>query len=151
MAGRELEGLDTSRERWQLLVAITGTVSGQKALERAIDLAERTDAHLVGLVIQGRLPRYAATIGEIESERKRRGPFYDTVARLAADQAAEKGVELDIRRRNGPFARTVLREAVGGRFDLVVVGLPTGRSKWHTALRVARLSRELQCSLLIAH
>ena len=102
------------RNRWHVLVAITGTPSGQQALELAIDLADRTDAHLVGLVIQGRLPRYAATIGEIESEQERREPFFETIARLAADQAAERGVEIDIRVRHGPFTPTVLREAPTG-------------------------------------
>lgn len=62
------------QNRWRILVAITGTVDGQRALEQAIELAARTDAELTGLVVEGRLPAYAATVGEVDEENRRRKP-----------------------------------------------------------------------------
>lgn len=111
-------------ERWRVLVAITGTASGQRALECAIDLAVRSDTVLVGLVIQGKLPAYAATVGEVEAERERTAAFFETIGWLAVDQAAEHGVELQLRSRHGPLGRALRRELELGDFDLVVIGRP---------------------------
>ena len=107
-----------------MLVAITGTASGQRALECAIDLAMRSETALVGLIVRGRLPAYAATVGEVEAERERTAAFFETIGRLAVDQAAEHGVDLELRSRHGPLGRALRRELADGDFDLVVIGRP---------------------------
>jgi len=53
----------------RLLVAYDGSAGAKRALETAVDLARRDDATLFGLVIASHLPRYGATVGEVEEER----------------------------------------------------------------------------------
>ena len=131
----------------RILVAITGTVEGQRALEQAIRLARLTNGEVVALVVEGRLPISPATIAEVDDARRRREPFFDTISRLAIDQAAEHHLDLDIHRRPGPLVRALCREAEASGADLVIVGRPRSI----LALpRVASLTRRLNCPIMIA-
>ena len=144
-APRDRAGIAPGRRR--ILVAITGTPSGQRALESAIDLALRTDADLAGLVIKNRLPRPPATVAEVAAEQERTAAFFDTVGRLAVDQAAEHGIDLQFYVQHGPLGRALRGAIVPGRFDLVVIGRPTGRLlRALTAIQACRIP----CSVLIA-
>jgi nucleotide-binding universal stress UspA family protein len=134
----------------RILVVFTGTVSSQAALERAFELADDTNARVVGLVIGRRLPLAAATVGEVEHARQRGLRRFESARQLALDQAATHAVQLDVRFRHGPFVRALLREANEGKFDLVVIGRERGVSRWLGALRASLLIRRLSCSLLIA-
>jgi nucleotide-binding universal stress UspA family protein len=136
--------------RWRILVAITGRPEGQRALEHAIELAARTGSELLGLVIEQRLPSYPATVAEIDDQRRRRRQFFDTLSRLAVDQAAEQGLEIEIRRRPGPIVRAVSREATASSVDLVVIGRPHGRRSVIVTPRLATLTNRLTCPLLLA-
>lgn len=136
-------------KRWRILVAITGTPEGQRALEHAIELATRTDSELVGLVIEGRLPAYPATIGEVDEQQRRGRPLFDTLSTLAADQGAEHGLDIEIRRRPGPIVRAILREAIASSADLVVIGRPRGRRSIVVAPRLVSLTSRLSCPLLV--
>lgn len=137
----------TGQQRWRILVAITGTVEGQRALEQALQLAEMTDADVLGLVVERRLPLAPATVAEVEDAQAQHAPFFDTISRLAVDQAAEHGLDLEIRRRPGPIVRAVCREAAASDANLVVVGRPRSI----LALpRLASLTRRLRQPLLIA-
>ena len=98
----------------KILVAIDGSPGGQKALETAIELAKLTRAELHALTVEGKLPAYAATIGEDQ--------FFGTVARLARDQAREEGVDIQVDVLPGHAAELIVRHAGKGDFDLVVVG-----------------------------
>ncbi len=134
-------------EPQRILVAITGTVEGQRALEHGIRLAEGSGAAvLVGLVVEGRLPSAPATVAEVDDARQAREPFFDTIETLAIDQAAEHGIELEIRRRPGPFVRAVYREAHASGVDLVIIGRP--RSAFGLP-RIVSLIRRLGCPLLL--
>lgn len=130
----------------RILIAITGTVEGQRALEHGIQMAEASGATLVGLVVAGRLPTAPATVAEVDDAHQAREPFFDTITTLAIDQAAEHGIELEIRRRPGPLVRAVCREAHASGADLVIIGRP--RSILGLP-RVASLTRRLDCPLLL--
>jgi nucleotide-binding universal stress UspA family protein len=140
----------SEEKRWRILVAITGTPEGQRALDHAIELATRTDAELVGLIIEARLPAYPATVGEVEAERRRGRPLFDTLSRLAVDQAAELGLDIEIRRRPAPVVRAILREADASSIDLVVIGRPRRAQSVVALPRLASLMRRLPCVLVIA-
>jgi len=133
-------------EPQRILVAITGTVEGQRALEHGIRLAELIGAALIGLVVEGRLPTAPATVAEVDDAHRAREPFFDTITTLAVDQAAEHGIELEIHRRPGPFVRAVCREAHASVVDLVIIGRP--RSILGLP-RVASLTHRLDCPLLL--
>ena len=79
----------------RIVVALDGEPEGQKALEHAIALAAALHAHLHAVVVEGRLPAYPATVGEVEDEKREKDEYFETVARLARDEAAERGIELE--------------------------------------------------------
>ncbi len=49
-----------------LLVAVDGSEASNRALEKALELAGLTGASVTALAVEGPLPAYAATIGEVE-------------------------------------------------------------------------------------
>jgi nucleotide-binding universal stress UspA family protein len=106
----------------KILVAIDGSPGGQKALEAAIELAKLTRAELHALAVEGKLPAYAATIGEVDEVKREKDHFFGTIARLARDQAREEGVDLEVEVLPGHAAELIVRQANRGNFDLVVVG-----------------------------
>ena len=106
----------------KILVAIDGSSGGQKALEIAIELAKLSRAELHALAVEGKLPAYAATIGEVDEVKREKDQFFGTIARLARDQAREEGVDLQIEVLAGHAAELIVRHAANGGFDLVVVG-----------------------------
>lgn len=133
----------------RILVALTGTPSGQRALEEAIEQARRREAHLIGVIARGRIPAYAISVAEVDTERSRGHEFFDAIGRLALDQSAESGIAIELRDEYGPLAR-VLRRAVAreeGSELLVVVGRPGG---WLRSLPLFRAILGLRCSIVIA-
>jgi len=105
-----------------ILVAIDGSPSGQKALEHAIALSKLTGASLAVLAVEGPLPAYAATIGEVDEFKHEKDVFFEKLARLARDQAEAEGVEIDVSIHAGHAAEMIMREAKARNADLVVVG-----------------------------
>jgi hypothetical protein len=77
-------------------------------------------------MIEGRLPAYPATVGEVDAERRRDRLLLDTLSRLADDQASEHGLDIETPRRPAPVVRAVLREAIDSGIDLVVIVRPRG-------------------------
>jgi len=106
----------------KILVAIDGSPGGQKALETAIELAKLTHGELHALAVEGKLPAYAATIGEVDEVKREKDQFFETIARLARDQAQEEGIDLHIEVLPGHAAELIVRHASAEDFDLVVVG-----------------------------
>lgn len=106
----------------RILVAIDGSPGGQKALEKAIELAKVTGASLSALAVEGKLPAYAATIGEVEEVKREKDEFYSRLARLAREQAQEEGIDMHVDVQPGHAAELIVRYARQHDFDLVVVG-----------------------------
>jgi nucleotide-binding universal stress UspA family protein len=106
----------------RILVAIDGSPGGQKALETAIELAKVTDASLQALAVEGPLPKYAATIGEVDEAKREKDAFFNRLARLAQEQAQEEGIDIEVEVRAGHAAELIVRTANSGSYDLVVVG-----------------------------
>jgi nucleotide-binding universal stress UspA family protein len=106
----------------RILVAIDGSEGGQHALAKAIDLAQVTGASLIALAVEGPLPAYAATIGEVDEVRREKDSFFRAVAASAKDQAEAAGVDLEVELRPGHAAELITRYARDMRADLVIVG-----------------------------
>lgn len=106
----------------RILVAIDGSPGGQKALEKAIELAMLTGASLNALAVEGKLPAYAASVGEVDEVKRERDEFFSRLARLARDQAREEGVEMEVELQPGHAAELIVRYAKQHDFDLVVLG-----------------------------
>jgi len=106
----------------KILVAIDGSPGGQKALETSLELAKLTGASLHALAVEGRLPAYAATVGEVDGVKQEKDEFFSKLTRLARDEAAEEGVQLEVKVVPGHAADLIVRYASEHGFDLVVVG-----------------------------
>jgi nucleotide-binding universal stress UspA family protein len=106
----------------RILVAIDGSEGGQHALAKAIDLAQVTGASLIALAVEGPLPAYAATIGEVDEVKREKDSFFRAVAASAKDQAEAAGVDLEVELRPGHAAELITRYARDMHADLVIVG-----------------------------
>ena len=94
----------------------------QRALTKAIELAKVAHASLVALGVEGPLPAYAATIGEVDDVREQKDIFFGKVAAAAEDQADAAGVEITVEVRPGHAAELITHYARECDADLVVVG-----------------------------
>ncbi len=105
-----------------ILVAIDGSDASDRAFAKALELAEVTDAQLTALAIEGPLPAYAATVGEVEEVKREKDLFFNALALRAREQAEQAGIELAIELRAGHAAEVISDFASAGGFDLVVLG-----------------------------
>jgi CBS domain-containing protein len=135
-----------------ILVAYDGSRDARAALGIGIELAKRTGARLASVSIEEALPRYAATISEVESAKEEIDAHFQKLTKEARDRALLAGVELETEVRQGHEVDAILAVAREGKFDLLVLGYQ-GHSRLFerimgsTALSLVRLA---PCSVLIA-
>ena len=71
-------------------------------------------AKLTALAIEGPLPAYAATIGEVDEVKREKDEFFTGLAARAGRQAADAGLEIDVEVRPGHPADLISRVAAEG-------------------------------------
>lgn len=106
----------------KILVAIDGSEWSDHAFEKALELAALAGATLTALAVEGPLPAYAATIGEVDEVKREKDVFFRKLAAAAQSRGAEAGVEVDVDVRPGHPAELISRVAEDGRYDLIVLG-----------------------------
>jgi nucleotide-binding universal stress UspA family protein len=105
-----------------VLVAIDGSEGAERALDCAISLVERLGGKLTALVVEGKLPAYAATAGEVDEVKKEKDAFFQRVLEGASDQAKQHGVELETALVPGHAAEVITHYAKAHGHDLIVIG-----------------------------
>src|SRR3990170_4455534 len=106
----------------RILVAIDGSAGSLHALSAAIELTKLAGSRLTALAVEGPLPAYAATVGEVEEVKREKDAFFAGVAAKAREEAERAGVHLEVDVRPGHAAELIVRYAREHAFDLVVVG-----------------------------
>src|SRR6266700_7761489 len=106
----------------RILVAIDGSEASDRAFAKALELADITDAQLTALAIEGPLPAYAATVGEVEEVKREKDLFFGALAEHAREQAELAGIGLEVELRAGHAAEVISEFAAAGGYDLVVIG-----------------------------
>jgi nucleotide-binding universal stress UspA family protein len=106
----------------RILVAYDGSPAATAALGIGIGLAKRLSAELHSVSVQERLPRYAATIGEVQVAKEEAEKYFRTLTKQARDRALLAGVVLETVTSRGREADTILDVAREGRFDLLLAG-----------------------------
>jgi nucleotide-binding universal stress UspA family protein len=106
----------------RILVAIDGSDCSDRAFAKAVELAAVTRAELTALAVEGPLPAYAATIGEVDEVKREKDAFFTRLAAFTKDQADRAGVPIEVVVRPGHAAELIAQVAAAGRFDLVVLG-----------------------------
>jgi nucleotide-binding universal stress UspA family protein len=105
----------------KILVANDGSAGAQAALSAAIDLALKCGGELHMICIE-EIPRFAATIDEIEEEKDEAGLRFTAVIKRAKELAGQKGVSLETHLLAGHPVPSIVEFLRAGTFDLLVVG-----------------------------
>jgi nucleotide-binding universal stress UspA family protein len=74
------------------------------------------------VAIDGSLPAYAATIGEVDEVRREKDEFFSGLSVQVLRQAEQAGVEVEVEMRPGHPAELISRVASEGGYDLIVLG-----------------------------
>jgi len=106
----------------RILVAIDGSDGSNRAFEKAVELARLTGATLIALAVEGPLPAYAATVGEVDEVKREKDSFFRGLAAKAKREAEAAGVPVEVVVRPGHAADLIVRYARERGTDLVVVG-----------------------------
>jgi len=104
-----------------VLVAIDGSEGGSRALDCALSLVSRLGGRLTALAVEGKLPAYAASIGEVEEVKREKDSFFARVLDEAKSQAQGRGVKLSTDLVPGT-TEAILHYAKAHGHDLIVVG-----------------------------
>lgn len=104
------------------LVAIDGSEGSDRALDCALSLIGRLGGELTALAIEGKLPAYAASIGEVEEVRQEKDAFFRTLLDKAQRTAAEAEIELRTDLLPGHAAEVITQYAKAHGHDLIIVG-----------------------------
>lgn len=106
----------------RILVAIDGSEGSERALAKALELARLTEATLLALAVEGPLPAYAATIGEVEEVKREKDAFFGSLLRHARESAERAGVPVEVELRPGHASELIVRYAREKQADLIVLG-----------------------------
>ena len=106
----------------RILVAIDDSDASNRAFEKALELAQLARARLTALAIEGPLPAYAATIGEVDEVKREKDLFFNALAVRSRQQTERAGVPVEVELRAGHAAEAIATFAAEGGYDLVVLG-----------------------------
>jgi len=135
----------------KILVATDGSAGANKAIAAAVALAAAEGTELHALAVEEDLPKYAATIDEVEEVKAQRNGFFTGLMAEATATAAARGVTLGTEVRAGHEVETIVNYAQEGGFDLLVIGFMGhsaifGRVWGSTSQNLTRLA---PCSVLV--
>lgn len=135
----------------RILVAYDGSDSSRSAFDAAIGLAQRLGTELQSISVEEHLPRYAATISEVEGAKERIDEHFRALTKEARDRAALEGVDLETAVRRGHEVEEILDFARSERCDLLVLGShgDSGILRRIIGSTALSLVRNAPCSVLI--
>ena len=136
----------------KILLAYDGSPGSRKALAAAVRLADHVDAELHCICVEEKLPRYAATLGEVEEAKAEKDAYFHTLLEEARQMAWDlAGVELHCRVVAGNEVEAVVAAVREGGFELLVVGFAGHTNIFGRVIGsvTQNLSRLSPCSVLI--
>jgi len=104
-----------------VLVAIDGSDDADKALDCALSICSSLDAQLTVLGIEGKLPAYAASRGEVDEVKREKDEFFARVLSEAQQTATDRGVTVRTDLVPGHSADVIIHYAAAHAHDLIVV------------------------------
>ena len=135
----------------KILVGYDGSKGGTAALHRAVVLAKSVHAEITALWVREPLPRYTDLPGEAEEAAEAADEYFrERLAEVAA-AAAEHGIRVACETRRGHPAKTIVKFADEGGYDLIAVGHSDHSELWGRLLgdTADRISDHANCSVLI--
>jgi Universal stress protein family len=77
-----------------VLVPVDGSEGSAKALRCALSICAPLGARLTPLAVEGRLPAYAASVGEVEEVKREKDEYFRGVLERADEAAHRRGVDV---------------------------------------------------------
>jgi nucleotide-binding universal stress UspA family protein len=135
----------------KILLAYDGSEGANRALEEGMELARLHQAELWALTVQEGVPRFSATMDEVQEEKAFANQHTAEVLAAAQAQAQDAGFELKTLKHLGHPAQTIIHVAREGKFDLILVGHSGLSGVWAKFLGTTaeKVSRHAPCSVLI--
>jgi nucleotide-binding universal stress UspA family protein len=138
----------------RILVAHDGSTGAQKAMAVAIGLAQRFGAeiHLISVIEE--LPKYAATIDEVQEVNAEAIRHYRAIQDEACRQAEEHGVKAYGTYGTiipGHEVQTMVQQADQRKLDLLVVGRygHSARRPLHLGSTSIQIAFQAPCSVMV--
>jgi nucleotide-binding universal stress UspA family protein len=105
-----------------VLVPVDGSEGADKALDCALSICAALGARLTALAVEGRLPAYAASLGEVEEVKREKDDYFRGVLERASGLARERGVDATTELVPGHAAEVITHYASAHGHDLIVIG-----------------------------
>jgi nucleotide-binding universal stress UspA family protein len=105
-----------------VLVPVDGSAGAEKALDCALSICGALGARLTALAVEGKLPAYAASLGEVDEVKREKDEYFRGVLARAQQQAREHGVEVMTDLIPGHAAEVITHYARAHGHDLIVLG-----------------------------
>lgn len=105
-----------------VLVAIDGSDDAGKALDCALSICAAVGGRLTALAVEGKLPAYAASLGEVDEVKRQKDEFFSQVLGEAEREARNRGVDVRTELVPGHAAEVITHYAAAHGHDLIVVG-----------------------------
>ena len=135
----------------KIIVAYDGSEGSKKALRRACELAKAGGSELWALAVLEHLPKYAATVGEVEETQEQGRQYLQEVLEEAQRFAVTAGTPLHVDQVAGQPAQAIVKYAQEHGFDLLVLGHSGHSGVWGAFLGTTadKVVRHARCSVLI--
>jgi nucleotide-binding universal stress UspA family protein len=135
----------------KILVGYDGSKGGKAALQRAAVMSSQVGAEITAVWVREPLPRHSDLPGEYEEEAEAADEYFKERQKEVAEAAAQHGIQIKCETRRGHPAKTIVKFADEGHYDLVVVGHSDHSELWGRLLgdTADRISDHAQCSVLI--
>ena len=135
----------------KILVGYDGSKGGKAALRRAVALAKNASVQITALWVREPLPRYTDLPGEPEAAAEAADEYFQERQKEVAEVAAQHGLAIGCETRSGHPAKSIVKFADEGGYDLIVVGHSDHSEMWGRLLgdTADRISDHAHCSVLI--
>src|SRR2546422_7065983 len=135
----------------KILVGYDGSNGGKAALHQAAVMAREYKAQLTALWVREPLPRHSDLPGEFEGEAEAADEYFQERQKEVEEMAAKHGLTIPCQTRRGHAAKTLVKFADEGGYDLIVVGHSDHSELWGRLLgdTADRISDHSNCSVLI--
>lgn len=135
----------------RILVGYDGSAGSRAALSTALRLAAESAGAVTAVTVHQHLPRYGATIGEVDEEREIEAAQARRLQNEIQALADDAGTTVQTRVVAGHPAHELVQAAKDADADLVVLGHSGHSALWGTFLgsTTERVSRHAPCSVLI--
>jgi nucleotide-binding universal stress UspA family protein len=135
----------------KMLVGYDDSPGAKRALEAACELAKALGAELWAVAVLEHLPKYAASVGEIEETQAQGQTYLREVLNEAQETALARGLGLQVDQLAGQPAQAIVKYAKERAFDLIVLGHSGHSGIWGTFLGTTadKAARHAHCSVLV--